>query len=223
MQVPHRLAPARDPARPRGALLASACPTPRRRRRPPDARRDHGHRPAGCSRPSTPGSSWWRACAPTSRPRAWTSSTPPARSGCTATCSGANPGPSAPGPPRDLRPPAGADQARDRAGGQQEPRAVGQEVVRADLLEELLELLDDLVGVLDLVLELDPALLDDLVGGEDGGVACARPGPARRSGGSRSRSRRRRPEGDQRVEGVLAQLGDRDLGDLGAQLARPRR
>jgi hypothetical protein len=41
------------------------------------------------------------------------------------------------------------------------------EVLRRDLVEEVLELVDDLFGVLDLVLELDRRLRDDLLGGED--------------------------------------------------------
>ena len=43
------------------------------------------------------------------------------------------------------------------------------EVVGGDLVEELLELVDDLLGVLDLVLELDRRLLDHVLGGEDRG------------------------------------------------------
>ena len=46
------------------------------------------------------------------------------------------------------------------------PAARGK-VFGRDLVEELLELVHDLLGVLDLVLELDRALLDDLFrGGE---------------------------------------------------------
>ena len=41
------------------------------------------------------------------------------------------------------------------------------EVLRRDLVEELLELLDDVVGVLDLVLELDRRVGDHLLGRED--------------------------------------------------------
>ncbi len=41
------------------------------------------------------------------------------------------------------------------------------EVLRGDLVEELLELLDDVLGLLDVVLELDRRLGDDLLGGVD--------------------------------------------------------
>src|SRR5258708_7777357 len=47
---------------------------------------------------------------------------------------------------------------------------VAREVLRGDLVEELLEAVDDLLGVLDLVLELDRRLGDDLLGGEDRGA-----------------------------------------------------
>ena len=84
------------------------------------------------------------------------------------------------------------------------------EVLGRDVVEEVLELLDDLLGVLDLVLELDRGLGDHVLGGED-----------RRAGahGERERVGRARVdldlaavqlERDRRVEGVLAQLGDRD-------------
>ena len=41
-----------------------------------------------------------------------------------------------------------------------------------DLVEELLELVDDLLGVLDLVLELDRRLGDHVLGGEDRGAGA---------------------------------------------------
>src|SRR5829696_1551022 len=50
-------------------------------------------------------------------------------------------------------------------------RAAG-EVLRRDLVEEVLELLDDLLLVLDLVLELDRGLLDDVLGGVDRAVGA---------------------------------------------------
>jgi hypothetical protein len=56
-----------------------------------------------------------------------------------------------------------------------------------DLVQELLELVDDLFGVLDLVLELDRALLDHVLGGEDRAAVPDRDAPARRRDASRSR------------------------------------
>ena len=50
------------------------------------------------------------------------------------------------------------------------------EVLGRDLVEEVLELLDDLLGVLDLVLELDRRLGDDVLGGEDRGAGAHREG-----------------------------------------------
>src|SRR5947199_10587358 len=52
----------------------------------------------------------------------------------------------------------------------------GGEVLRAHLVEEVLEFLDDLLGVFDLVLELDRGLLDHVIGGEDGGRRADREG-----------------------------------------------
>jgi hypothetical protein len=88
------------------------------------------------------------------------------------------------------------------------------------VVEEVLELLDDLFGVLDLVLELDRRLGDDLVGGVD-----------RRAGADRQRERVTgaridlelaavHAEADRGIEGVLAQLGHRDAGALDVELAQ---
>jgi len=88
---------------------------------------------------------------------------------------------------------------------------VRREVLGRDLVEELLEAVHDLLGVLDLVLELDRRLRDDLLGREDRST---------RADGERQRVARARVdlelaavglEGDRGEEGVLAQLGDRDL------------
>ena len=68
----------------------------------------------------------------------------------------------------------------------------GGEVLGGDLVEELLELLDHVLGLLDVVLELDRRLGDDLLGGVDRGARSGPPGRSRRSGGSRSRARGRR-------------------------------
>ena len=56
--------------------------------------------------------------------------------------------------------------ARRSAGGLALALAA-EEVLGGDVVEEVLELLDDLLGVLDLVLELDRRLGDDVLGGED--------------------------------------------------------
>jgi hypothetical protein len=60
---------------------------------------------------------------------------------------------------------------------------VGGEVLRGHLVEEVLELLHDLLGVLDLVLELDRGLRDDLVGGKDRRTRAD--GQGQRVGGAR--------------------------------------
>src|SRR5687768_8876179 len=86
----------------------------------------------------------------------------------------------------------------------------GAEVLGRDLVEELLELVHDLLGVLDLVLELDRGLGDHVLGGEDRRTGAD--GEGEGVGGPRvdvdlapvDR------QGDRRVEGVLPQLGDRD-------------
>src|SRR4051812_15798352 len=59
----------------------------------------------------------------------------------------------------------------NRSGSARCPRArlaLALEVLGRDLVEELLEPVDDLLGVLDLVLELDRRLGDDVLGREDG-------------------------------------------------------
>ena len=86
------------------------------------------------------------------------------------------------------------------------------EVLGRDVVEEVLELLDDLLLVLDLVLELDRRLGDDLLGGEDRGARAD--GQRERIGGTRVdlHLAAAHLEGDGGVEGVLAQLGDRDAG-----------
>ena len=96
----------------------------------------------------------------------------------------------------------------------------GGEVLGRDLVEELLELLDDVLGLLDVVLELDRRLGDDLLGRVD-----------RRARAHRERDRVARPrvdlelpaadaERDRGEERVLAQLGDRDLGALARRARR---
>src|SRR6266511_1889076 len=88
---------------------------------------------------------------------------------------------------------------------------IAREVLRGDLVEELLEAVDDLLGVLDLVLELDRRLGDDLFGGEDrrAGAHGQREGVA----GTRVDLELAAVDGqgDRGEEGVVAQLGDRDL------------
>ena len=95
----------------------------------------------------------------------------------------------------------------------------GAEVLGRDLVEELLELVHDLLGVLDLVLELDRGLGDHVLGGED-----------RRARPDRQRERVARPrvdldlaavhrQRDRRVERVLAQLRDGDAGAGDIELA----
>ena len=85
----------------------------------------------------------------------------------------------------------------------------GGEVLGRDLLEEVLELLDDLLGVLDLVLELDRRLGDDVLGGEDRRARAH--GERERVAGPRVDLDLAAVHGqrDRGVEGVLAQLGDR--------------
>ena len=65
------------------------------------------------------------------------------------------------------------------------------EVFRRDAVEELLELVDDLFGVLDLVLELDRGLGDHVLGGED-----------RRAGADGERERVARPRIDLHLASV---------------------
>ena len=66
-----------------------------------------------------------------------------------------------------------------------------REILGRDLVEELLELLDDVLGLLDVVLELDRGLGDDLLGGEDRGAGSARRARSRRWDASRSPARGR--------------------------------
>src|SRR3954465_2108335 len=68
---------------------------------------------------------------------------------------------------------------------------VALEVLGRDLVEELLELVHDLFGVLDLVLELDRRLGDDVLGGED-----------RRPGADRQGQRVGRPRVDLHLASV---------------------
>ena len=81
--------------------------------------------------------------------------------------------------------------ARRRSGADGALLAAAREVLRRDLVEEVLELLDDLFGVLDLVLELDRRLGDHLVGGEDrrAGADGERERVARAASRSRARGR----------------------------------
>src|SRR3954453_7942145 len=85
--------------------------------------------------------------------------------------------------------------------------ALALEVLGRDLVEELLEAVDDLLGVLDLVLELDRRLGDDVLGRED-----------RRAGAHGERQSVARPrvdlelatvdrQRDRGEERVVAQLG----------------
>src|SRR3954454_8588207 len=89
--------------------------------------------------------------------------------------------------------------------------ALALEVLGRDLVEELLEAVDDLLGVLDLVLELDRRLGDDVLGREDRRPASHRQGE--RVAGARvdlelAAVDRQRDRGE---EGVVAQLGDGHL------------
>src|SRR5688500_8457230 len=60
-----------------------------------------------------------------------------------------------------------ASAPRGRRFARRDELFLAREVLRRDVLEEVLELLHDLLGVLDLVLELDRRLGDDVLGGED--------------------------------------------------------
>src|SRR5207244_2150103 len=121
-------------------------------------------------------------------------------------------------PQRALRRNPRADQTRGRAKRLVLFAVRLGELVRGDVLEELLELADDLLLVHFAVLELDGGLLDHLFGREDGSL-----GPD----GQGNRVGRTRVDldlgavllhGDARVEGVLLQLGDRDANNLRAEL-----
>ena len=85
-------------------------------------------------------------------------------------------------PVRAARPPVGVPPRE--AAYSSEAKSSGR-----DLVEEVLELLDDLFGVLDLVLELDRGLGDDLVGGEDRGAGAHGQGQRVQGRESISRSR----------------------------------
>src|SRR6476620_8002538 len=82
------------------------------------------------------------------------------------------------------------------------------EVLRRDVLEEVLELLDDLLGVLDLVLELDRGFGDDVLCRKDRRTRAH--GERKRIAGPRVDLQLApvQAQGDGRVEGVLPQLGD---------------
>ncbi len=103
-----------------------------------------------------------------------------------------------------------------RVSGQLSPAAKSS---GRDLVEELLELLDHVLGLLDVVLELDRRLGDDLLGGEDRGAGAD---------GERDRVARARVdlqlaaadvERDRGEERVLAQLGDRHLRAFDVELS----
>ena len=88
----------------------------------------------------------------------------------------------------------------------------GGEVLGGDAVEELLELLDHVLGLLDVVLELDRRLRDDLLGGVDRGAGADRQRDRVARAGVDLELASADAEGDRGEEGVLAQLGDRDLG-----------
>ena len=85
------------------------------------------------------------------------------------------------------------DLALARDAGVSRLLAAALEVLGRDLVEELLELVHDLLGVLDLVLELDRGLGDDVLGGEDrrAGADGERQRVARAASRSRPRGRSR--------------------------------
>ena len=85
----------------------------------------------------------------------------------------------------------GSGRPRLSAGLSRPRLLVGGEILRGHLVEEVLELLDDLLGVLDLVLELDGGLGDHLVGGEDRGAGAHGQGQRVARAGSRSPARGR--------------------------------
>src|SRR2546423_12637382 len=91
-------------------------------------------------------------------------------------------------------------------------------VLGRDLVEELLELVDDLLRVLDLVLELDRALLDHFLRGEDRRRGTDRDG--KRIGGTRVDLDLLSvyAKGDRGVERVVLQLRDRDARALSVEL-----
>ena len=70
------------------------------------------------------------------------------------------------------RPPTLQTARNSNARTSSSPGLLAGEVLGLDVVEEVLELLDDLLGVLDLVLELDRRLGDHLVGGEDRGAGA---------------------------------------------------
>src|SRR4051794_25953284 len=86
----------------------------------------------------------------------------------------------------------------------------GGEVLGAHLVEEVLEFLDDLLGVLDLVLELDRGLLDHVVGGEDGGRRADGEGDGVGGAGVDVDRRTVHRDRDLRIERVVAKLGHGD-------------
>src|SRR3954454_25278934 len=87
----------------------------------------------------------------------------------------------------------------------------GGEVLRGHLVEEVLALLDDLLGVLDVVLELDRRLGDDLLGGEDRRPRADGQREGVAGAGVDLQLAAVGLQRDGGEEGVLAQLGDRHL------------
>ncbi len=111
----------------------------------------------------------------------------------------------------------GFEELVERLGLESSAKPVGQllvlEIFGRDVVEELLELVDDLLGVLGglAVLELDRGLLDHVVGREDRGRCPHR--ERERVGGAGVDLELGAVHGDRdrRVEGVVTEFGDRDL------------
>src|ERR1700722_1044350 len=98
-------------------------------------------------------------------------------------------------------------------------RIAGRKILWRDLVEELLELLDDVLGLLDVVLELDGGLGDDFLGGVDRGAAADGEGDRVAWARVDLELAVADAEGDRGEERVLAQLGDGDLRALDLEVA----
>src|SRR4051795_4253044 len=131
--------------------------------------------PSSTSRTSTvtgSSSSGWRAAVRSCRTSCPSSTTPGSRRSTTTQrsvsvgCASATPTTS----------PASSGSPEPQGARWRTSRLLAREVLRRDLVEELLELVHDVLLVLDLVLELDRGLGDDVFGGEDRRAGADREG-----------------------------------------------